>query len=208
MPRIRAVVTDPYYEQPSWLSRVENPHIAYLSRNSSPEDVSIFLTVLCGMNDIEINQEPRMVIKKLIKLEDVALSGGISFEGQGKEIVPSCCCGLEQWNEVSEAVSSKKDPWLGHDPFPSIQYDADNVRIWSDDYFGVMKSEPPTELEKQNMFFVEYSYKNLIEQLEGIKLDLLQFYKYPLVEQLSMVDTKLLDTLFLKYCSWLGLDNS
>lgn len=206
MPRVRAVITAPCFEQPSWLSKVEYHEAVYLSKNSSAGDVVLFLTVLCGINELDINKEPNEVIKELINMDEVTLSGGIAFESQSKVILPSCCCGLEQWKEVREAVVNKKAAWLGHDPFPSIEYLDESVRIWSDDYFGIMKKEPPTEQEKQNMFFIEYNNNELIEKLLCIESDLLHFFKYPFVKELVMVDTNLMEKLFLKYCEWLSLE--
>lgn len=206
MTRVQAVITNPFFDKPLWLPKAESLENAYLSKNSSAEDVVIFLTVLCGMNDIDINKEPNKVVKELINTDEIVLSGGIAFESHSHVILPSCCCGLEQWKEVLDAVINKKSAWLGHDPFPSIEYLDQSVRIWSDDYYGVMNVKPPTEQEKQKMFFIEYNDIELIEQLESIEDDLLDFFKYALVKQLSMVNAELLDKFFLKYCEWLSLE--
>ncbi|OBZ16497.1 hypothetical protein [Bacillus sp. FJAT-26390] len=205
MTGVRAVIIDPFFEQPNWLSKVEYRETVYLSKNSTEEDAVLFLTLLCGFNNISIDKEPNEFVQELIRTDEVALSGGIAFEGQGKLILPSCCCGLEQWREVKEAVKSKKDIWLGHDPFPTIEYIDESVRIWSDDYIGNRKKEPITEQERQKMFFITYSHHDLIEQMNVIEMDLLDFFKYPLVNALSMVDTGLLDELFAIYRGWFRL---
>lgn len=206
MKSVRAIINDPYYKQPSWLPQVEYCENAYLSKDSNTKDVVLFLTLLCGYNDVDIKREPNELMKELIQLDDVALSGGIAFEDQDKAILPSCCCGLEQWKDVTKAVVNNEDVWLGHDPFPTLEYIEDSVRIWSDDIFGVMREEALTEQEKQNMFFIEFNRTELIDKLKSIELDLQHFFKYPLTKELAMVDSKLLDQFYEKYCKWLSLD--
>ncbi|WP_141504599.1 hypothetical protein [Paenibacillus luteus] len=208
MSHVQAVIIDPYYEIPLWLPEAERKETIYLSKNSSVEDVVLFLTLLCGYNHLDINVEPHEVVQQLIVQEKVAMSGGIAFEGNNKRILPSCCCGLEQWREVSDAVSNKKGVWLGHDPLPTTEYLNGSVRIWSDDYFGIYKQKQPTEHEKQAMYFIEFEHDVLINKLRGIETDLIEFFKYPLTQALAMIDNSLLDILFIKYCEWFQLKAS
>ncbi|RCW39108.1 hypothetical protein DFP97_1753, partial [Paenibacillus prosopidis] len=51
MTTVRAVIQDPYFEQPAWLSNVEYRECVYLSKFSTPADAVLFLTLLCGYNN-------------------------------------------------------------------------------------------------------------------------------------------------------------
>ncbi|WP_051621042.1 hypothetical protein [Paenibacillus sp. UNC451MF] len=204
MGKVSAVIQDPYFEQPSWISKVEYKETTYLSRFSTSEDAALFLTLVCGYNNIEVDREPAEVLNELITFDEIALSGGIAFEDKNKVIVPSCCCGLENWRDVLEAVQSKKDIWLGHDPFPTLEYLNDSVRVWSDDYTGTFRKDL-SERELQKMFYIEYNRKDLIIKLHAIETDLLEFYKHSLEKVLCMTEDNLKEMLFLKYCRWFNL---
>ena len=204
MGNVRAVIQNPYFEQPSWLPKVEYRETIYLSRFSTSEDAVLFFTLVCGYNNVDVDREPFEVLNELIAIDEVALSGGIAFVDKDKVILPSCCCGLENWRDVLEAVLNKKDVWLGHDPFPTLEYVNDLVRVWSDDYFGTMRKDL-TEQELLNMFFIEYNRNDLVSKLQSIEVDLLGFYKHSLVKELSMADDNLKEMLFKKYCKWFNL---
>lgn len=157
MTTVRAVIQDPYFEQPAWLSNVEYREFIYLSK--------------------------------------------LAFEDKDKMILPSCCCGLEMWRDVYEAVINKTGVWLGHDPFPTLEHTDDLVRIWSDDYSGVMRKDL-SEKELENMFYIEYRRDELIKKLQCIETDLLDFFKHSLEKELMVVDEQLRKMMFLKYCNW------
>ncbi|MFE5318359.1 hypothetical protein ACFQ88_06595 [Paenibacillus sp. NPDC056579] len=173
MGRVSAVIQDPYFEQPSWISKVEYKETTYLSRFSTSEEAALFLSLVCGYNNIEVDREPAEVLNELITFGEIALSGGIAFADKNKIILPSCCCGLENWRDVLEAVQSKKDVWLGHDPFPTLEYLNDSVRVWSDDYTGTFRKDL-SERELQKMFYIEYNRNDLIIKLQAIETDLLE----------------------------------
>ncbi|MDQ0902030.1 MULTISPECIES: hypothetical protein [unclassified Paenibacillus] len=94
MGKVSAVIQDPYFEQPSWLSKVEYRETTSLSRFSTSEDAALFLTLACGYNNIDVDREPAEVLNELITIDEIAISGGIAFEDKNKVILPSCCCGL------------------------------------------------------------------------------------------------------------------
>lgn len=204
MRRVSAVIQDPYFEQPYWISKVEYKETTYLSRFSTSEDAGLFLSLVCGYNNIEVDREPAEVLNELITFDEIALSGGIAFAEKNKVILPSCCCGLENWRDVLEAIQSKKDVWLGHDPFPTLEYLNDSVRVWSDDYTGTFRKDL-SERELQKMFYIEYNRNDLIIKLQAIETDLLEFYKHSLEKVLCMTDDNLKEMLFLKYCRWFNL---
>lgn len=171
MSTVRAVITNPFYQQPAWVSNVEYKETVYLSKYSSEEDAVLFLTLLCGYNNVALNNKgPAEVVHELIHMDDVAMSGGIAFRSNEKLILPSCCCGLEQWTDVLNDVIKKSSPWLGHDPTPCIEYCGDSARIWSDDFLGIYYKDVSIQ-DKETMFFIEYKYKELIKNLMSIEED-------------------------------------
>lgn len=202
---VSAIIQDPYFDHLSWLSKVEYRETVNLSKLSTLEDAVLFFTLLCGYNNVDVDRECAAVLNELITTDEVAIRGGIAFEDKDKVILPSCCCGLENWRDVLEAVLSKKSVWLGHDPFPSVEYVDNTVRIWSDDFSGVMRKDL-SEQELQKMYYIEYNRDDLIKKLQSIEIDLLDFYKYSLEKALWMVDDYYKEMLFLKYCKWFNLD--
>ncbi|WP_052350495.1 hypothetical protein [Paenibacillus gorillae] len=207
MGKVSAVIQNPYFEQPSWITKVEYKETAYLSRFSTPEDATLFLTLLCGYNNIDVDREPAEVLNELITFDEVVISGGIAFEDKSKVILPGCCCGLESWREVLEAVLSKKNVWLGHDPYPTLEFVNNSVRVWSDDYSGTYRKDLP-EQDLQKMFYIEYDRNDLINKLQAIETDLLEFYKHFLEKIMCMADDNLKEILLLKFCQWFNLNLS
>ncbi|MFB6367467.1 hypothetical protein ACFCP7_26155 [Paenibacillus elgii] len=100
-----------------------------------------------------------------------------------------------------EAVINKENVWLGHDPFPSVEYVDHTVRIWSDDFSGAIR-KGITEQEIQKMYYIEYDRDDLIKKLQSIETDLLDFYKHSFKKALWMFDDYHKEMLFLQYCKW------
>ncbi|MGG3471497.1 hypothetical protein ABES02_29035 [Neobacillus pocheonensis] len=177
-PFTKPVIIDPYYDCPSWIdSKVIRKEYVTLSEESKDEDVVLFLILLFGYNNIEVKQSLEDSFNELFNEDQVAISGGIAFfEDQNKKILPSCCCGLEDWNEVYHSVRSKSSPWLGHDPNPGIIYQGNYVRVWSDD----PDSSKENKETKEKLYFIEYEYEELLKCLDKTKEDLINFNKGPL----------------------------
>lgn len=114
-PFTKAVIIDPYYYCPIWIdSEVTRKEYIILSADSNKEDVELFLILLFGYNGIDVKQSLEKSFHELFNEDEVAISGGIAFFGtNNKKILPSCCCGLEDWHEVYDSVINKTSPWLG-----------------------------------------------------------------------------------------------
>ncbi|NIK67584.1 hypothetical protein [Paenibacillus sp. BK720] len=207
MAKIHAVITNPFCKQPPWLPEVNYKDTVILSKNSTTEDAVLFLTLLCWYNDIDIEQKPDKVFKKLIKKDEVAISGGIAFADEERVITPSCCCGLEDWQEVYKSVRGGTSPWLGHDPYPSLQYEENNVKVWSDDFSGKWNKEMSEEKRKA-MFCISYKHDELISMLRSVRTDLLDFYNYSFEQTFPMVGDKLKRKLFSQYGKWFKLEDT
>lgn len=59
----------------------------------------------------------------------LVLPGGLLVRSGGREIAPSCCCGLENWLEWRD-VPQGLSPWMGHDPTPGIERFGTLWRLW------------------------------------------------------------------------------
>ncbi|GGG53257.1 hypothetical protein [Paenibacillus radicis (ex Gao et al. 2016)] len=142
-----------------------------------------------------------------IHIEEVAISGGLAFEVESKVIFPSCCCGLEGWRKVLEAVLLKKEVWLGHDPYPTLEFTNKLVRVWSDDYSGTFRKDL-SEQDLQKVFYIEYVRDDLMNKLQAIETDFLEFYHHSLEKALYMIDDNLKESLLSQYCRWFDLNLS
>ncbi|MCK9857285.1 hypothetical protein [Paenibacillus sp. ATY16] len=167
--------------------------------------------MLSWYNDVDIEQKPEKVFKELIKKDEIAIRGGIAFVDQERLITPSCCCGLEDWQEVYKTVLGRSSPWLGHDPYPSIEYEVeyedDTVKVWSDDFSGKWNKELSGEKRKA-MFCISYEHDELVSMLKSVRTDLLDFYEYSFEQTFHMVGEKQLLKLFSQYCKWFKLEDT
>ncbi len=57
----------------------------------------------------------------------------------GLTLSPSCCCGLEGWQEWNR-VAPGQSPWLGHTPTPWVEHLGHKIRVWPD---GGDEAAPP-----------------------------------------------------------------
>ncbi|MGG1662385.1 hypothetical protein [Brevibacillus sp. NRS-1366] len=205
MPSVRAVITSPFHNQLKWLPPAEYKETVYLSKDSSEQDAILFLNLLCGYNHINVDdKEPSEIVQELLLLDEAILSGGLAFTDKDKEILPSCCCGLEGWREVYEDIVAKSNPWLGHDPSPTIEYGEEWVRVWSDDPFDTEKKDLSNQ-QRDKLFYVEFRYNELINKVQSMELDLLDFYTHAFDKLFPMIDLETKKQLFSKYCEWFHL---
>ncbi|WP_205301057.1 hypothetical protein, partial [Paenibacillus aceris] len=87
---------------------------------------------------------------------------------------------------------------------PTLEYINDSVRVWSDDYSGTMRKDL-SQQELQKMYYIEYNRNDLINKLDAIETDLLEFFKYSFEKVFCKVDDDQKEMLFLKYCKWFNL---
>lgn len=180
----KPVITDPYYEKPEWISHeVTRREFICLSGESTEQDVELFLILLFGYNDININQSFRSSFIELLEEEEVALSGGIAFfEDDNKYILPSCCCGLEDISYVKDTIINKGSPWMGHDPTPGITYIHDQVYVWPDDSETIN-----SDVNKA----IRYQFKQLLDFLERTQKEMQDFIEGPLYNWVAIQDKEI-----------------
>ncbi|MEK3744132.1 hypothetical protein NST23_15730 [Brevibacillus sp. FSL K6-0770] len=198
-PLVKAVIKEPYYEVPKWLNtKLSITDYVVLSGEATNDEVDMFIATLLGYNGVRIEGKPQEVIENLIKETDVIIGGGILFADETKQILPSCCSGLEAWRDVLQGVIEQTSPWMGHDPSPCMTFSEGKVRVWSDDCL-----EKESKNHKRNeLHFIEYGRKNLIAQLNKVEQDLLHFAQAPLYNRISMFDQRLASKLAEKFKEW------
>lgn len=70
---------------------------------------------------------------------------------------------------------------MGHDPNPGVVYEDENAKVWSND---------PVSTE-ENLYYVEFKYEELLESLEKMKDDLLEFIEKPLFNWIYLRNPKI-----------------
>lgn len=196
MPYTKPVIIEPYFDKPKWISdEVIREEFICLSSESNEQDVELFLILLFGYNHINIEQSFLLSFNELLEQEGVAISGGIAFfEDESKYILPSCCCGLEDFSEVIDTINNKQSPWLGHDPAPGITYCNDQVRVWPDD----------PEIADSNVNKpILYSYKELIDSLEKTRKEMQGFIEGPLYEWINKRDKEIANMMRDRMKQWI-----
>lgn len=196
MPYTKAVITGPYYDKPEWIANeVTREEFICLSSESNERDVELFLILLFGYNHMNVKQSFLLSFNELLEQEGVVLSGGIAFfEDENKFILPSCCCGLEDFSGVIDTIINKQSPWMGHDPAPSIIYINDQVHVWPDD---------PETIDSNVNKSIQYSYKELIDSLEKTRNEMQGFIEGPLYDWINKRDEEIASTIKDRMKQWI-----
>lgn len=200
MPYIKPVIREPYYDKPVWIDcDVTRKEFTFLSLNSSESDVELFLLHLFGYNGIDTSRSFYESFKELFKEDEVAVLGGVAFIQDDETIIlPSCCCGLEEIQSISYSIKNRQSPWLGHDPSPEIIYYDDHVLVWSDN----------PETQKDGLYSIRFTYKDLHESLEKCKDDLLGFIEEPLYKWINVRNEDVADQMKQKMLQWFMKDEN
>ncbi|MEK3885855.1 hypothetical protein [Paenibacillus sp. PL2-23] len=195
MPYTKAVITDPYYDKPIWITgEVTRKEFLCLSAESSSHDVELFLTHLFGYMDINVEQSLLLSFNELFEQDYIALSGGVAFfADENNYILPSCCCGLEDYSNAIDSIINKQSPWMGHDPAPGLTYNNNQVYVWPDD----------PESSISNKYFIEFSYQELKENLEKTSKEIKGFIEGPLYCWIVKENSEIANTMRAKMKKWL-----
>ncbi|MDT8976455.1 hypothetical protein ABN764_24420 [Paenibacillaceae sp. P-4] len=196
MPYTKAVITGPYYDKPEWIANeITREEFICLSSESNERDVELFLILLFGYNHINVEQSFLLSFNELLEQEGVVLSGGIAFfEDENKYILPSCCCGLEDFSGVIDTIINKQSPWMGHDPAPGITYINDQVHVWPD---------APETIDSHVNKSIQYSYKELIDSLEKTRNEMQGFIEGPLYDWINKRDEEIASTIKDRMKQWI-----
>ena len=137
-------------------SRVE------LLGNSTLNDVSLLIGSLLNFNELPFNSK---FVDALYKKEELALVGGLLFEQNNLTIAASCCADFQDWKVVASDIKREASPWMGHNPTPWFDFDADKIIVWSD------------EDDRKNSYAIELTQQEFAEQLEIAKQQMQGFLK-------------------------------
>lgn len=76
---------------------------------------------------------PAGLIQRIAQADSLIAPGGLRVRDTtaGLTVNPSCCCGLEGWQEWHQ-VAPWQSPWLGHSPTPWVEHLGDKIRVWPD----------------------------------------------------------------------------
>jgi hypothetical protein len=163
---LKPVVEAPRESLPFWCPLPAMPWPSYveLVENSTEEEVGLVLLQLATYNRRE--QGPLLSATDLARAESLVLPGGLAVSKEGRTVVPSCCCGLEDWPEWHMAVSDGSSPWMGHDPSPWLQVQGDNFYLWPDEALPQ---------EERDLHAIAFTKAELQEQLSVVSRELAGF---------------------------------
>ncbi|MEK4434601.1 hypothetical protein [Paenibacillus sp. FSL K6-2862] len=171
----KPVIREPYYACPKWFDNdVHRSDYLTLSGKCTSSEVELFLIHLFGYSNTNIDQSMEDTFNELFANESVAILGGVAFyESEEKYIMPSCCCGLEQFKEIYNSILNRESPWLGHDPLPEITYKDNMAFVWSDD---------PDSNDRSDVFHIDFKFEEILSCLEQSQYDLKDFIDKPLFD--------------------------
>ena len=130
---------------------------AYIKINSkmSENDISGFISSLLYFNE-ELDLDENFY-KALTMKEELALDGGLCFCDGIKYIPSSCCHDFQDWVKDIDSIKSGISPWLGHDPYPWIEFTDKEFIVWSD------------EQTSKDIFSIKFHINDLIDFERTIK---------------------------------------
>lgn len=189
----------------NWLSELSTQKYIQLSKNSSKEDVDLFLVALFANNDVNYKDsvnESFLNLLKEYKENGLICSGGIVFYDENKEILPSCCCGIEGFKQVIQEIKEEiSGIWLGHDPFPVVEFAENTVTVWQDDVLGLY-NQP---VAKDGLVSIVYDKKELIFMLDNLTNEVHDFLSNPLAKRLAELKVTHTDSVLNMLKEWLEL---
>ena len=120
------------------------PTHVHLRRAANDRDVALFFGTLCS------STRSATSVRDLLTNFPQVLSGGVAVVAHQREVLPSCCCGLEHWREWQKVLPTGESPWTGHDPAPLVERTTDAVLVWSDGGMGGKPNEDPVVFTHQD----------------------------------------------------------
>lgn len=158
--KITPVIQRPYGAEKFWLALPKQPWPSFieLSGETSDADVVLIVYQLCTYG---ADAEEPLTSSALVSAFPDALPGGLAASEGEVEIYPGCCCGLEEWTTWMKLIETGDTPWLGHDPWPWIEFVDGNVTIWADGGAG--------EFDRQTTPHIVTTIDALNSQLERIE---------------------------------------
>ncbi len=137
------ITLDPVVEV-VWRSANDGPHLAPMADlpagswlvvdgSSTVAAAGLFVSLLAEREDLGRDAGAAEAVAAVVKADTLILPGGLRVTDTmpGKSVVPGCCAGLEAWRDWVELLE-RRQPWMGHDPGPWVEFRAGRVRVWQD----------------------------------------------------------------------------
>lgn len=120
------------------IAELTSDRVLPLSGQMTTAEVACAMAVIFAYADIPtepISDLHLHLDRHLVEAETLLAPGGLRFRDTTTqaEIVPGCCCGLENWREWGDVLDGK-DICLGHDPDTELVYTGETVRLRQEVY--------------------------------------------------------------------------
>lgn len=141
-PEIHAVVEIGVQRTDVWVDLPPEPwpYFVRLSPAATDEEVALVVGTLSCYGTSQ--DGPARSAEDLVRRFPRVLPGGFAVVGADQSVYPSCCCGLETWQEWLTVLYGGGSPWMGHDPSPLVEVLDGHVYVWSD---GALGQKPESE---------------------------------------------------------------
>ena len=126
-----------------------DPECLVLSGELASVDVGTVMAVIAVYNHNRMASSgehheppsPAELIRRITQADSLVAPGGLRVRDTltGLTVSPSCCCGLEGWQEWN-LIAPGRSPWLGHTPTPWVEHLGQKIRVWPD---GGDEAVPP-----------------------------------------------------------------
>jgi hypothetical protein len=95
----------------------------------------------CTFREEDEHPRPARLIQRIAQADYLIAPDGLRVRdtATGLTVSPSCCCGLETWQEWNQ-VAAGQSLWLGHSPTPWVEHLGHTIRVWPD---GGDEAVPP-----------------------------------------------------------------
>jgi hypothetical protein len=137
------ITLDPVVEV-GWRSANDGPHLAPMADlpagswlvvdgGRTVEAAGLFVSLLAEREGLGRDAGAAEAVAAVVKADTLILPGGLRVTDTmtGKSVVPGCCAGLEAWRDWVELLE-RRQPWMGHDPGPWVEFRDGRVRLWQD----------------------------------------------------------------------------
>ncbi len=161
------------------------PHLLELDSAKHDSEFEYILLLMLGIN----NEEPEETTHPDDQASEFpSLPGGLIARRNDVEIIPSCCCGLEEWGQWRSLFQESPMLWLGHDPAPHVEQKDGKFTLWADGGLDDARIEPRIDFNREELTEALEDAERAISEFSG------RFRKY--LQRVRPVDGEALAALF------------
>lgn len=168
-PELHPVVEAPWFDgTPPWPWPIaDRKPFSFIRLARAMEHVDVGSVIAQIVTDLDAAPTIPALAASVLEAESLQLPGGLQASQEGREINPSCCCGLEGWREWLWCLESGESPWMGHEPTPWVEWQGGVARVWSD---GGMVGLPG-----DHAFAIQFDRECLASELDRVSRELVEF---------------------------------